>query len=165
MKKIQVNHTPNFMKQVTIASVFLWIVFTFSVCYIIPKFSLLLSLGLLLFIIGIAFYMDSRKTTVEYDTEKLHWKWLWINYTVNFKDLNSVHYTIVSERTRYGYFRYFELVFKIKDHEFKLNDKLKTEDIENSINGSSDNIKLMQLYRFIENIYPEKSKGFVKTGD
>ena len=63
------------------------------------------------------------------------------------------------------YFRYFELVFKIKDHEFKLNDKLKTEDIENSINGSSDNIKLMQLYRFIENIYTEKSKGFVKTGD
>ncbi len=65
MKKIQVNHTPNFMKQVTIASVFLWIIFTFSVCYIIPKSSLLLSLGLLLFIIGIAFYMDSRKTTLE----------------------------------------------------------------------------------------------------
>lgn len=165
MKKIQVNHTPNFIKQVAIASVFLWIIFTFFVCYIIPKSSLLLSLGLLLFIIGIAFYMDSRKTTVEYDTEKLNWKWLWINYTVNFKNLNSVHYTIVSERMRYGCFRYFELVFKIKDYEFKLNDKLKTEDIENSINGSSDNIKLMELYRFIENIYPEKSKGFVKTGD
>ncbi|MDE5618961.1 MAG: hypothetical protein K2I80_00330 [Ruminococcus sp.] len=71
--------------------------------------------------------------------------------------------TIVSKRTRYGYYRRFELIFYVKNTELKLNDELKTEDIESSVNGTPDNIKLMQLYKFIENICPEKSEGFIKT--
>ena len=76
MNTIQVNHTPDFMKGVAITFVFLWVIFIFIVYDIIPKFAMLLSIGFLLLIIGISCYIDSRKTTVEYDTEKIHWKWL-----------------------------------------------------------------------------------------
>ena len=117
-------------------------------------------------ILGVSWYIDCRKTIVEYDTEKVHWKWLWIDYTANFSDINSVHYTIVHERTRYGYNHRFEIVFYLKNSkELQLNDRLQSEDIDNCINGITDNIRLMKLYRFIENVYPEKCSGFVKTND
>lgn len=165
MNKIQVSHTPDFMKEVTIAFAFLWVIFIFSVCSLVPDFAIFLSLGFLLLIIGISCYIDSKKTTVEYNTEKIHWKWLWFDYTVNFEDMKSFYYTIVSERTRGGYIRRFELIFWLKDSELKLNDELKTEDIESAINGITDDIELLQLYKFIENIYPEKAEGFTKTND
>lgn len=164
MKKIEVHHTPDFMKEVIIACVALWIVSVFFICYAVQEIiALFLSLGILFSIIGFAYYIDDRKTVVEYDTEKIRWKWLWCTYTVNFKEMESVHYTIVSEYARYGYIRHFEIVFKVKDNELKLNDNLKTEDIESSVNGTPDDIKLMQLYKFIENVCPEKSKGFIKS--
>ncbi|MCM1505549.1 MAG: hypothetical protein NC177_00215 [Ruminococcus flavefaciens] len=165
MKEIEVNHTPDFMKWVAIAMFILWIISTVIICYNTSEaIALLLSLGILIAIIGIAFYIDCTKTVIEYDEEKIRWKWIWITYKVNFKEMESVHYTITSERTRYGgYIRRFEIVFKVNDDELRLNDNLKIEDIENSINGTPDDIKLMELYKFIESVCPEKSKGFIKT--
>lgn len=165
MNKIQVNHTPDFMKGVTIAFAFLWVILIFIVCGIIPKFHVLLSLGFLLVIIGISCYIDSRKTTVEYDTEKIHWKWLWFDYTVNFEDMESFYYTIVSKQTRGGYIRRFEIGFNVKNRELKLNDELDTDEIESAVNGVTDDIKLLQMYKFIEDIYPKKAEGFIKTSE
>lgn len=162
MEKIQVNHSPaSYAKKFAITFLFLWVIFTLIV--INTKYNILLSSGFLFIIIGIAIYIDYKKTTVEYDTEKIQWKWLWFEYTVNFKDMTSFYYTIISERTRGGYVRHFEICFIVKNNEFKLNDLIKTEDIENSINGTPDNIHLMKLFKFIENIYPEKSEGFKRT--
>lgn len=163
MNKIEVNHTPDFMNGLTILLTLLWGVFTFCACFIASEIALMLSMGFLFVIIGIALFVDFRKTIVEYDTQKIHWKWLCLDYTLNFADIDSFYYTIVSERTRYGYNRRFEVVFKVNDETLRLNDRLKTEDIENSISGNSGNIKLMQLYKFIENICPEKSEDFIKT--
>ncbi len=162
MKKIQVNHTPNFMKGVAIALSFLWVFFIFYVCYFIPKFATLLSIGLLLLIIGISSFIDNRKTNVEYGAEKIHWKWLWIDYTANFSEIKFVHYTIIHEQRRYGGYNHrFEIVFNLKNGTtLRLNDSLALEDIDNCIDGNTDNIKLMQLYRFIEKFYPEKTIGF-----
>lgn len=166
MKKIQVNHTPDFIKPIAITITFLWIISVIIISYLMSSgIAFFLSMVILFLILSIACYIDYKKTTVEYDTEKIHWKWLFFDYTVNLKDMEFVHYTIISERTRYGYTRHFEIVFKVKDSELRLNDHLKTEDIENCINGTPDNIKLMQLYKFIENIYPEKSSGFLRTNE
>ncbi len=165
MNKIQVNYAPDFIKGIAIFLTVLWVIFMLSVCYIIPKFAMLLSMGFLFLIIGIGFYIDSRKTTVEYDTEKIRWKWLWFEYTVNFEDMESFYYTIVSERTRGGYIRRFEIGFNVKNTELKLNDELGTDDIESAVNGVTDDIMLLQVYKFIENICPEKAEGFVKTSE
>lgn len=164
MKKIEVNHTPDFMTPVAIAMIILWVISTVIICYNTSEVTaLFLSMGILMAILGVAVYTDCTKTTVEYDDNKIRWKWLWLTYTVNFKEMESVYYTIVSERTRGGYIRRFEIVFKVKDNELRLNDRLRTEDIENSINGTPEDIQLMQLYKFIENICPEKCSGFVKS--
>lgn len=165
MNKIQVNHAPDFIKGIAIFLMVLWVIFIFSVYYIIPKFAMLLSMGFLFLIIGIGFYIDSKKNTVEYDTEKIRWKWLWFEYTVNFEDMESFYYTIVSKRTRGGYIRRFEIGFNVKNRELKLNDELDTDEIESAVNGVTDDIKLLQMYKFIEDIYPEKAEGFVKTSE
>lgn len=165
MKKIQVNHTPDFIRDIAIALSVLWIIFLFLICSLMAKgIAVFLSLALLLIIIGIGWYIDCKETIVEYNAEKVHWKWLWIDYTANFSDIDYVHYTIIHERTRYGYNRRFEIVFSLKNSKgLRLNDRLQSEDIDNCINGNPDNIELMQLYRFIENICPEKAQGFIKN--
>ena len=166
MKKFEVTHTPDFIRDIAIALAILWIILMFIICSAIMSklIAVFLSIAILLIIIGIGWYIDSRKTIVEYDSDKIKWKWLWIDYTANFSDVDSVHYTIVHERTRYGYNRRFEIVFCLTDStELRLNDRLESDDIDNCINGMTDDIKLMQLYRFIENVCPEKCTGFIKN--
>ncbi len=163
MKKIEVNHKPEFLNEIAISLSILWVISLFIICSLMAKLmAVFLSLTILLIIIGIGVYIDSRKTIVEYDTEKVCWKWWGLTYTVNFSDLESVHYTIIHKRTRYDYSGRFEIVFKVEDDELRLSDDLTTENIDNCINGNTDNIKLMELYKFIENVCPEKSKGFIK---
>lgn len=107
MKKIEVNHKPYFVDVIIIAIVVLWLI---SIP-IIANYGVELAMTaesptkqdsilkitafipfIILFILGIVeVYIENRKTTVEYDTEKVHWKWLWIDYTVDFSDLHSVN--------------------------------------------------------------------------
>ena len=165
MKKLEVNHTPDFITAVVIVLALTWIISIFVFCTTLEyATALILSIALLVFIVLIAFLIDECKTIVEYDTDKVKWKWLFLEYTADFNNLDSVHYTIVHERTRYGYNHRFEMVFRLNDNtELRLNDRLESDDIDDCINGITDNIRLMQLYRFIENVYPEKCTGFIKN--
>ena len=183
MKKIEVNHKPYFADAIIIAICVLWLILLLPMTIHFggelamtaksptEKDSILAFAGffpfVILFIIaGIEMYIDIRKTTVEYDTDKVKWKWLWLNYTINFSDLYSVNYRIVHKRKRYGgYTHRFEIVFHIKNGTIRLNDRIFAEDIDNIINGTPDNIRLMQLYRFIEAVCPGKCTGFVKNYD
>ncbi len=166
MKKFKVSHTPYFIKPITIALTLFWIVAVIVLCNTLAENqALLLLVVLLLVILLIIAFLSLVKTTVEYDTEKIRWKWLRLKYTVNFNEMDSVYYTVVSESTRYGYNRRLEIVFRVKDMELKLNDRIETEDIENCINGRVSDVRLMTLYKFIENICPEKAKGFVRSED
>ncbi|MBD5158976.1 MAG: hypothetical protein HDT23_01850 [Ruminococcus sp.] len=165
MKKLEVNHTPEFSRDIAIALAVLWVILMFIICAVMAKvIAVFLSLVILLIIIGIGWYIDEQKTIVEYDSDKVKWKWFWLEYTADFNNVDSVHYTIVHQRTRYGYNRRFEIVFQLNDStELRLNDRLNSDDIDDCINGITDNIRLMQLYRFIENVYPEKCTGFIKN--
>ena len=165
MKKLEVNHTPDFTNAIVIVLAFMWIIPVFVFCIALEyATALILSMALLVFIVMIGFIIDEQKTVVEYDSDKVKWKWFRLEYTVDFNNVDSVHYTIVHQRTRYGYNRRFEIVFQLNDSpELRLNDRLNSDDIDDCINGITDNIRLMQLYRFIENVYPEKCTGFIKN--
>ena len=166
MKKIEVNHRPNFVKPITIALVLFWIVAAIVLINTLEEIQALALLLLILLAVWLIIaVMTCVWTTIEYDSEKISWKWLWLRYTVNFNEMDSVYYTVVSEFTRVGYNSRLEIVFKVKDMELKLNDRIETEDIENCINGRSSDVRLMTLYKFIENICPEKAKGFVRADD
>ncbi|MDE6035101.1 MAG: hypothetical protein K2G36_04245 [Ruminococcus sp.] len=165
MKKLEVNHTPDFITAIVIVLALTWIISIFVFCSVFEyAITLILSMALLVFIVMIGFIIDEQKTIVEYDIDKVKWKWFRLEYTADFNNLDSVHYTIIHERTRYGYNRRFEIVFQLTDStELRLNDRLESNDIDDCINGITDNIRLMQLYRFIENVYPEKCTGFIKN--
>ncbi|MDE6672350.1 MAG: hypothetical protein K2K16_09140 [Ruminococcus sp.] len=163
MKKFKVNNESAFFSLIFKTFTVLWAIAFLLLCpvikVIVSKQTAFISRGILVVILVIGCYIASRQTTVEYGAEKIHWKWLWYDNTVNFSDVKSVHYNVIHERTRYGYNHRFEIVFRLKNGTtLRLNDTLKLEDIDNSIDGSTDDIKLMQLYRFIEKLYPEKIK-------
>ncbi|MCM1505550.1 MAG: hypothetical protein NC177_00220 [Ruminococcus flavefaciens] len=165
MKKIEVNHTTDFIRGVSIAIAFLWAGLIVFLCSVKSDSVMWVSTVGVLIMLIIASVTNDSKTIVEYDTETIRWKWLWLTYTVNLNEMLSAHYTITLERTRGDYIRRLEIVFNVKEGTLRLNDKLKTEDIENYINGTPDDIKLMELYKFIESTCPEKSHGFTKTSD
>ncbi|MDE6035102.1 MAG: hypothetical protein K2G36_04250 [Ruminococcus sp.] len=163
MKKFEINNKPTFFGIIVNVLTALWtITFTMGcsiIAVLVSDTVAFISGGILLIILVIGCYIASRTTTVEYGAEKIYWKWLWYDNTVNFSDVKSVRYTIIHERTRYGYNHRFEIVFNLKNGTtLRLNDTIELEDIDNSINGTTDDIKLMQLYKFIEKLYPEKTK-------
>ncbi len=177
MKKFEVNYLPPICNIIATIVYTLWFISWFVIVSICVDLSIsrnnkdmeligiFLPVAILMIIIFVSKCIESISTTVEYGAEKVHWKWLRIEYTVNFSDIESVNYKIIHQRTRYGYNHRFEIVFNLKNGTtLKLSDSLELEDIDNGINGITDDIKLMQLYRFIEKFYPEKASGFVKSG-
>ena len=176
MKKFEVNYLPPICYVISTIVCVLWFISWFVIATICADLSIsrndkdmeliavFLPVAILMIIIFIFKCFESIQTTVEYDTDKIKWKWLRIEYTANFSDIKSVNYTIIHKRTRYGYNHRFEIVFCLKNGTtLRLSDSLELEDIDNGINGITDDIKLMQLYRFIENVYPEKCTGFIKN--
>ena len=165
MKKFELTQTSDSICSITVVTSIFWV---FSMALILPVFMseviVVLALIVPIFLIAVTVYCMNKKDVVEYNVEKIQWKWLRFTHTVKFNEMQYVYYTIIDKSSRYGHIRRLEIVFTMNnDEELKLTDSLTTEDIENCISGTPDNIKLMQLYKFIENIYPEKCSGFVKN--
>lgn len=167
MKKFELTQTSDFIcSTATVMSVF-WVLLMLGVFIEFPNIAtIVLMLIVPIFLIVVIIYCMGKKTVVEYNVEKVQWKWLRFTHTVKFNEMQYVYYTIIDRASRYGHTRRLEIVFTMNNGEkLKLVDNLTTEDIENCISGTSDNIRLMQLYRFIEKFYPEKAEGFTKTND
>lgn len=165
MKKIEVKHTSDFICIITMISSFVLIYLMLAIFIFLPNIVTLLLFFLSIFLLLVVMYFNRKKTVVEYNAEKIQWKYFFHSYNVKFSEINHVHYTTIHAHTQSdGYNHRFEIVFNLKnDSTLRLNDSLTGEDIDNCIIGIIDNIKLMQLYKFIENIYPEKAQGFIKT--
>lgn len=166
MKKFEINNKSTVVNILTALWTITFLIGCSVIAVLVSEKVAFISGGILVVIFVIGGHIADRPTTVEYGVEKIHWKWLWHDYTVNFSDIKSVQYKVIHEHTRYGYNHRFEIVLHLKNGTtLRLNDSLELEDIDNGINGIIDNIKLMQLYRFIAKFYPEKCSGFVKSND
>lgn len=167
MKRFELTQTSDFICSTAVVTSVLWVFLMFGVFIEFPNIAtIVLMLIVPIFFIAVIIYCMGKKTIVEYNAEKIQWKWLRFTRTVKFNEMQYVYYTIIDRASRYGHTRRLEIVFTMNNGEkLKLADNLTTEDIENCISGTPNNIKLMQLYRFIENIYPEKAEGFTKTDD
>lgn len=161
MKKFELTQTSDSICSIaTVMSVF-WVFLMFGVFIEFPNIAtIVLMLIVPIFLIVVIIYCMSKKTIVEYNVEKIQWKWLRFIRTVKFNEMQYVYYTIIDRASRYGHTRRLEIVFTMNNGEkLKLTDNLTGEDIGNCISDTPDNIKLMQLYRFIEKFYPEKAMG------
>ncbi len=167
MKKFELTQTSDFICSTAMVISVFWVFLMLGVFIAFPNiFIIVLMLIVPIFLIAVIIYCMGKKTIVEYNVEKIQWKWLRFTRTIKFNEMQYVYYTIIDESSRYGHIRRLEIVFTMNNGEkLKLTDILTKEDIENFISGTPDNIRLMQLYKFIENIYPEKSSGFLKTSE
>ncbi|MDE6666462.1 MAG: hypothetical protein K2K14_09840 [Ruminococcus sp.] len=167
MKKFELTQTSDFICSTAMVISVFWVFLMLGVFIEFPNIStIVLMLIVPIFLIAVIIYCMDKKTIVEYNVEKIQWKWLRFTRTVKFNEMQYVYYTIIDKSSRYGHIRSLEIVFTMNNGEkLKLTDILTKEDIENFISGTPDNIRLMQLYKFIENIYPEKSNGFIKTSN
>lgn len=165
MKKFELNQTSDSICSIATVTSVLWIILMFGAFIEFPNIIIIaLTLIVPIFLIAVIIYCMGKKTIVEYNVKKIQWKWLRFTRTVKFNEMQYVYYTIIDKSSRYGHIYRLEIVFTMNNNEkLKLADSLAKEDIDNCINGNSDNIELMQLYKFIENIYPEKCSGFVKN--
>ncbi|MCM1315957.1 MAG: hypothetical protein NC040_06595 [Muribaculaceae bacterium] len=168
MKKFELTYTSDLICSIaTVISVF-WVHLMVGVFMVFPNIATIVLMFIVpIFLIAITIYCMNKKTVVEYDAEKIQWKWLWFTHMVNFNKMCSVHYTIVNKYSRYRRpTRLVEIVFTMNDgKKLRLNNSLTIEYIESSVKDTPDNIKFMELYKFIENIYPEKCSGFVKSNN
>lgn len=171
MKKFKINNTSDYMGIIIIPCVLL-ICTMFFIFMDSPNIFTLLLLFLSIFIFLFIIYFNGKKTVVEYNAEKIQWKYFFHSYNVRFSEISHVYCTIINKPARYGaYIPYCELVFILKNGtRLRLNDRIFTEDIdcftediESLTEDDTDGIQLMLLYKFIENIYPEKSQGFIKS--
>lgn len=161
MKKFELTQTSDSICSITVVTSIFWVL---SMVFILPVFMseviVVLALIVPIFLIAVTVYCMNKKDVVEYNVEKIQWKWLRFTRTVKFNEMQYVYYTIIDRASRYGHTRRLEIVFTMNNGEkLKLTDNLTAEDIGNCISGTPHNIRLMQLYRFIEKFYPEKAMG------
>ena len=136
-----------------------------------PNIVTLLLFFLSIFLLLVVMYFNRKKTVVEYNAEKVQWKYFFQSYTVKFSEISHVYCSIRYRTGRYGVQPYCELVFILKNgSRLRLNDNIftddidcLTEDIESLAEDDTDGIQLMLLYKFIEKFYPEKCARFIKN--
>ena len=92
-------------------------------------------------------------------------RWLFLSWKIDIQDYYAVTYTLGSKRSRGGGMIYIfylmlyrgnETAYKVTD----LRDRLAPPIAEQCIRRNYDYVQLMKLYRYIEEHYPAKAKGY-----
>ncbi|MBP0971016.1 MAG: hypothetical protein J5753_03145, partial [Oscillospiraceae bacterium] len=121
--------------------------------------------GLILTVLFLAllFFAGLAKTTVRFgEGSIIKCQWLFLFWRINLDKYNAVTYKLVSNRTRGGGTYYsLQLMFYVDAEHFKcLSEGLEQHIAEDCIRRNFDRTKLIKLYRYIEQNYPDKARGY-----
>ena len=121
--------------------------------------------GLILIVLFFALLIFAGfvKTTVRFgEGSIIKCQWLFLFWRINLDKYNAVTYKLVSNRTRGGGTYYsLQLMFYVDAEHFKcLSEGLEQHIAEDCIRRNFDRTKLIKLYRYIEQNYPDKAKGY-----
>lgn len=159
MKKVNIKHIPEKLKKVmtamAVAVLILGLAASTTVIFYVLAF-------LLLIIVVIIFNV---KTTVEFgEGSVIKCKWLFVNWNIDIEKIGGAAYSLKRHRRKAGASYFFELRFyrEGKNAPEKLNETLSIFDANNCIQGNYDKVQLMQVYRYIEEYYPYKARGYEK---
>ena len=103
------------------------------------------------------------KTTVRFgEGSIIKCQWLFLFWKIDLDKFNAVTYKLVSNRTRGGGTYYsLQMMFYVDAEHFKcLSEGLEQHIAEACIRRNFDRTELIKLYRYIEQNYPDKAKGF-----
>ncbi len=126
-----------------------------------------LLVGGFIVIVILSLLEDSTETEVVYgEGSKISCKWLFYNWAIDMESVSSVNYTVTTHRARMGAWYTLDLIFRYKNNDNKgkklLQTKIKEGDIVKGLENNAQEIPLMGLYKYIEEEYPEKAKGYEK---
>ena len=121
--------------------------------------------GLILTVLFFALliFAGFAKTTVRFgEGSIIKCQWLFLFWRINLDKYNAVTYKLVSNRTRGGGTYYsLQLMFYVDAEHFKcLSEGLEQHIAEDCIRRNFDRTKLIKLYRYIEQNYPDKARGY-----
>lgn len=164
MKKISIRHIP---KCVDIAMVVLGIMIVATSFSLKgtekPKLSdAIYLIGIsALFFAGIILAVTVRTTVKFGEGSIIRCRWLFLFWKIDLDQVVSVSYTLRSYMTRGGGRSYcFDLFFYTASEKYKrLTEHLNYQVAEDCIRRKYDNVQLIQLYRYIEEIAPDKAIG------
>ena len=103
------------------------------------------------------------RTTVKFgEGSIIKCQWLFLFWKIDLDKFNAVTYKLVSNRTRGGGTYYsLQMMFYVDADHFKcLSEGLEQHIAEACIRRNFDRTELIKLYRYIEQNYPDKAKGF-----
>ncbi len=109
--------------------------------------------------------MHFPKATLSCNGEKLDFHYLWIKNSIAISDIKAVWYSYGRENQRYSHLGRIILCVKTYDgKEQDFSDYIDTEDILSKLDNITNcNVPLLNMYRYLADICPEKAKGYIKN--
>lgn len=109
--------------------------------------------------------MHFHKATLSCSGEKLDFHYLWIKKSIALGDIKAVWYSYGRENQRYSHLGRIILCVKTFDNrEYDFSDYIDTEDILSKLDNITNcNVPLLNMYRYLADICPEKAKGYIKN--
>lgn len=109
--------------------------------------------------------MHFPKATLSCNGEKLDFNYLWVKNSIAISDIKAVWYSYGRENQRYSRLGRIILCVKTSDgKEYDFSDYIDAEDILSKLDNITNcNVPLLNMYRYLADICPEKAKGYIRN--
>ena len=109
--------------------------------------------------------MHFPKATISCNGEILDFNYLWVKNSIAISDIKAVWYSYGRENQRYSHLGRIILCVKTFDNrEYDFSDYIDTEDILSKLDNITNcNVPLLNMYRYLADICPEKAKGYIRN--
>ncbi len=109
--------------------------------------------------------MHFPKATLSCNGEKLDFNYLWVKNSIAISDIKAVWYSYGRENQRYSHLGRIILCVKTSDgKEYDFSDYIDAEDILSKLDNITNcNVPLLNMYRYLADICPEKAKGYIRN--
>ena len=96
---------------------------------------------------------------------KIYCKWAFYKWSIDLEAISEVYYAVEPTGSETRTIHNLSIIFIDQSNaKKKLYSKVLAGDVAKCIAGQSDELPLMELYRFAESRYPEKAKGYYDGG-
>ena len=110
--------------------------------------------------VAVSLLLEATDTEIAFDSSQLRLTWLRHESVTEWSSVDSVNYTIRKIGLNRGAPR-LVLTISADGTEIRLNEKLSPDA---RLSHRLDGMELMELYRFVEQTFPDKAAGFVYSG-
>lgn len=162
MKKLKVTYTPPFAIKISV------LILVVIICAEVHFFGEVgLYIGIL---IGLAAYciMCKKGTIVEFGNGSIiKCRYFFYKWDIDLEKIDRFSYSIESHLARGGPRYTFDIKFYYSENDvedyYKLNTSIGREEILKCMEGGVHKLNILQIYRYAENLCPEKAGGYVES--